>query len=710
MPATSQHPTPAALLAYGQGRLSAAEMTAIETHLAACDTCCEALAGTPDDTLLVRAREAATSGFRAREHTIVEKPASPREIPQPLKDHPRYRVLGLLGAGGMGAVYKAEHRLMERMVALKVINPALVSSPAALERFEREVKTAAKLSHPNIVAAHDAEQAGGLHFLVMEFVEGVSLDRLVAARGPQSPQIAAHFIRQAALGLQHAHTKGMIHRDIKPQNLMVSPPKWDLKILDFGLARLASQAWQSSADTATDAPDRPDNATRAGSILGTPDYIAPEQAADAYLADIRADIYSLGCTLYFLLAGEPPFPGGTLLDKLHAHKTCTPTPIRLRRPEVPEELEQILDKAMAKDPAHRYATPEEFAKALLPIARSKGTATVSAAPLVTARALPAPAATLAEPGPAAPEIAAPFDLTEFDVGLPAIQPTASKSHSGIRSKPKPNQHSHVLLVGGAALTVALLMAILWPLMNTTPEKQPDKRTAAADQTSKVENKNKLDNKNQVTNSAQGAAKKRGTAPPVPPPLTAGSTPDNNKPILMVLPQYNLYYRDYTFVRDALNNRGKKFETMAFEGKPVAFWGGQRPPEEIIPDHKLSPETSAADYSAIMFLGFWPQELCKDWGGMQTARLLKDFKAQDKPISAICVGQTVLAHHGLLRNKRVAPSPAAPAESGYPNSGFIEQSVGVHTDGLLITGSRDVDGPAFVDALLARMRGEQAGSR
>ena len=161
--------------------------------------------------------------------------------PKELADHPRYRVLGLLGAGGMGAVYKAEHRLMERPVALKVIRRGLTDDPAAAERFRREVKAAARLSHPHIVRAYDAEQAGDLHFLVMEFVEGTDLARLVAGQGPLPVARACEYARQAALGLQHAFEHGMVHRDIKPQNLMLTPDG-QVKVLDFGLARFVSES------------------------------------------------------------------------------------------------------------------------------------------------------------------------------------------------------------------------------------------------------------------------------------------------------------------------------------------------------------------------------------------------------------------------------------------------------------------------------------
>jgi putative intracellular protease/amidase len=266
----------------------------------------------------------------------------------------------------MGVVYQAEHRRMERLVALKVINHQLTQNATAIGRFHLEVKAAAQLVHPNIVTAYDADQAGDLHFLVMEYVDGISLARLVEKRDPLSVTQACHYIRQAALGLQHAHEMGMVHRDIKPQNLMVTR-KEQVKILDFGLARLPRQVDKEPIEA--HAPTLP-GLTVAGCVLGTPDYLAPEQARNSHQADIRADIYSLGCTLYHLLAGHPPYPDGSALEKVCSHADRSPTPLTARRRDVPANLLSVLERMMAKDPAERFATPAEVAQALAPFAKA----------------------------------------------------------------------------------------------------------------------------------------------------------------------------------------------------------------------------------------------------------------------------------------------------------------------------------------------------
>jgi serine/threonine protein kinase len=273
------------------------------------------------------------------------------DIPPELANHPRYRIVGMLGKGGMGIVYKAEHRVMKRDVALKVIATNLVAEPAALARFRREVEAAAKLSHPNIVTAHDAEQAGNFHFLVMELVDGISFDLVLKRKGPLPAVYACDYMRQAALGLQHAHEHGMVHRDIKLQNLMLTR-KGQVKILDFGLARFASEC-----GTVTPL-------TEHGALTGTPDFISPEQAEDARSADVRSDIYSLGCTFYTLLTGKLPFPGNTYIEKLVGHLKKEPAPVTRFRRDLPSELVRIVERMMAKDPARRYQTPDEVARAL----------------------------------------------------------------------------------------------------------------------------------------------------------------------------------------------------------------------------------------------------------------------------------------------------------------------------------------------------------
>jgi WD40 repeat protein len=296
-------------------------------------------------------------------------------IPTELAEHTRYRVLGLLRGGGMGMVFKAEHRLMERPVALKVIASGLIDDPAAVARFQREVKTAARLSHPNIVQAYDADQAGPLHFLVMEYVEGTDLAQLVAQRGPLPVAQACDYARQAALGLQHAFEHGMVHRDIKPHNLMRTPDG-QVKVLDFGLSRFLSESGRADDPTEADpagavgSSGASDTAlTQAGSLMGTADYIAPEQTKDAHAADIRADVYSLGCTLYFLLAGHGPFPGGTIVDKLQAHRARQPPPLTELRGDLPPALLRVVERMLAKEPGRRYQTPAEVAQALSPFTR-----------------------------------------------------------------------------------------------------------------------------------------------------------------------------------------------------------------------------------------------------------------------------------------------------------------------------------------------------
>jgi WD40 repeat protein/tRNA A-37 threonylcarbamoyl transferase component Bud32 len=361
------HPGPELLRDFGLGLLGDADSSAIEQHLGGCAACQGALDLLTPDALVSLLRRSSVRPAAATKHPGPEETSTPglecpavEEIPAELAAHPRYRVLGVLGRGGMGAVFKAEHRLMQRTVALKVIRADLVDRPGTVERFRREVQAAAQLNHSNIVAAHDAEQAGGVHFLVMEYVEGTSLADLVKQAGPLSVQQACICARQTALGLQHAFERGMIHRDIKPHNLLRTPSGW-IKILDFGLARFVRESGALSTEAG--------GLTQSGSIMSTPDYMAPEQADDPHNADIRADLYSLGCTLYYLLAGHPPFPKGTVVEKLAAHHRDTPRPLHQLRRDVPPELSALVARLLSKKPAERFQTPAEVVQALTPFLR-----------------------------------------------------------------------------------------------------------------------------------------------------------------------------------------------------------------------------------------------------------------------------------------------------------------------------------------------------
>ena len=268
----------------------------------------------------------------------------------------KYRLLSLLGKGGMSSVYLAEHVLMRRRCAIKVLPAKRVNDTSYLGRFHREAQAVAALDHPNIVRAYDVdhEQDGNveIHFLVMEYVNGASLLDLVNRNGLLSPVAAAEYIRQAALGLEHAHRAGLIHRDIKPGNLLVDSDGV-VKVMDLGLARFFDGEDKESLTLQYDEK-----------VLGTADYLAPEQAVDSHKIDARADLYSLGCTLYFLLVGHPPFPEGTLPQRLMAHQNKEPPPVEAERAGVPAELIDIMKRMMAKQPADRFTSAGAVAEAL----------------------------------------------------------------------------------------------------------------------------------------------------------------------------------------------------------------------------------------------------------------------------------------------------------------------------------------------------------
>jgi WD40 repeat protein/serine/threonine protein kinase len=263
-----------------------------------------------------------------------------------------------LGEGGMGQVFKARHSKLGRIVALKIIRKDRLQNAEALRRFHRETQAAAQLSHPNVVLAYDADRIGDSHFIAMEYVDGIDLSRLVKEQGPLPVEQACEYIRQGALGLQHAFERGLVHRDIKPGNLLLArEPGKDgapvVKLLDLGLARV------NFPDT-----DDANTLTCEGEVVGTPDFLAPEQARNAHRADIRADVYSLGCTLFFLLTGRAPFAGGTLTEKLLKHHWDAPPPIESVRPGVSPHISAVIARALAKRPEDRFQTPAELATAL----------------------------------------------------------------------------------------------------------------------------------------------------------------------------------------------------------------------------------------------------------------------------------------------------------------------------------------------------------
>jgi serine/threonine protein kinase len=278
-----------------------------------------------------------------------------------------FEVLEELNRGGMGVIYKARQQALNRVVALKVITPERLGHPDVLKRFQREVQAAALLSHPNIVTVFHTDLDGPRPYLVMEYVTGIDLHKLVKRVGPLPVSEACAYVLQAAEGLQHAYEQGLVHRDIKPANLMVTPSPLDprsrsgrpprVKILDLGLARMTTPG------------GGPGDLTQSGEFLGTPDFIAPEQAEDSRKADVRSDLYSLGGTLYFLLTGEVPFPGGNVLQKLRRQLTEAPPSAAARRPDVPPTVDRVIRRLMARAPGERFQTPAELLETLTAVLR-----------------------------------------------------------------------------------------------------------------------------------------------------------------------------------------------------------------------------------------------------------------------------------------------------------------------------------------------------
>lgn len=277
----------------------------------------------------------------------------------------QYVLLDKIGEGGMGEVFRARHQRLDRDVALKVMRRERMKDPEAVKRFRREILAAASLAHENVVLAYDADQSGDVHFFAMEYVEGTNLDRHVRGRGPLPVGEACDYICQVARGLQHAHERGLIHRDIKPSNLLLSHTG-DVKISDLGLVRL-------------DDPEKTlTRITKDGVTVGTPDFVSPEQARNPQSADIRSDIYSLGCTFYFLLTGQVPYPMGTPTEKMLCH-TRQPFPVPYRN-DLSIEIHRALEKMTAKRPEERFQQPLEIIDVLGPFVPKKAPPTMAEMP------------------------------------------------------------------------------------------------------------------------------------------------------------------------------------------------------------------------------------------------------------------------------------------------------------------------------------------
>jgi serine/threonine protein kinase len=398
----SEHPADDLLRSYGNGRLDETIAEAIGAHVDACPECLARVARLASDSFVGKVRRAhggklqASATLGARDSgTLLNQTGTDvaqSNVPPPeLAALIDYQIVRKLDEGGMGVIYLARNVLMDRDEVLKVMVAKLIERPGALERFQSEIRVAARMRHPNIVTAYRAFRAGNHLIFAMEYVEGTDLAKIVKSRmasgkGPLPVSNACYYIFQAALALQHAHEQGTVHRDMKPANLMLALKEGQpvIKVLDFGLSK-------ATFENTVLEPERPTKnllvhtdggLTIVGHMLGTPEYVAPEQIADAQNADIRADIYSLGCTLYFLLSGRPPFRAQTLWDMLNAHKSRSAERLNFVRTEIPTDLGALVAKMMAKEPARRFQTPAEVASALEPFFKKQAEPAPAPAPVM----------------------------------------------------------------------------------------------------------------------------------------------------------------------------------------------------------------------------------------------------------------------------------------------------------------------------------------
>jgi serine/threonine protein kinase len=466
------------LAAFSRGDLPPAALEAIAEHLSACAHCLttvESLAedepsGFRDFRRWLQGADpvcsAADPEYRRMEQAVLAASCAEREpqsldndVPAPVPTPPfalgQYQVVEKIGEGGMGSVFRAVHPRLKKEFAIKIVRAECrAANPRAAARFRREMEAIGRLDHNNIVRATDAGEADGLHYLVMELITGIDLARLVRVRGPLSVTDACELVRQVATGLQCAHEHGLVHRDVKPSNLVLSA-KGEVKILDLGLA-LFSRNDPTAGEL-----------TMSGEAMGTPDYMAPEQWEASHAVDIRADIYSLGCALYTLLVGRAPFAAprySSIPRKMAAHVGELVSPVSSHRQDVPVAVERFLERMVAKEPGDRPPIPAEVAQALAPFARDAD-----------------PAALAKEAMAARSRIAAPPDMSTRSDGGPRVTPSPAAVPAP--SSPRPiataSRERRAVRIAAAVLVLSAIVGgvlAFWRWGGS--EQRPDDKAAA----------------------------------------------------------------------------------------------------------------------------------------------------------------------------------------------------------------------------------------
>jgi serine/threonine protein kinase len=587
----------------------------------------------------------------------------------------KYELLDKIGQGGMGIVFRARHRHMGREVAVKILPPSATKSPDALQRFQREVRTAAQLNHENIVIAYDADQDSGVHFLVMEFVDGADLGQVVKRNGPLPVDQAVECVLQSARGLEYAHGRGVVHRDIKPSNLLLGR-NGKVKILDLGLARLDdSFAGNNEADRA--------ELTSTGTVMGTIDYMSPEQALNSKHADNRSDIYSLGCTLHFLLTRKAAFSGDTIMEKLVAHREQPAPSLAEDRSEIPAGLDAIFQRMVAKKPDQRYQSMGELMADLQTIASGDG---VPMAQALLADSVKTPTAVV-DLGDSISGLGAteqiPQDAKETLVNPPSIPPRPSVLAQPAPIAPQrraklPVWRNKNVVVGASIAGGVIVLGLVVLLVVKTFSDDGDPNVAKPDGDSKSPSIG------QSSLSSGSSGKKNPFA-----------TPTNNSQdrILLVLSQKGFWDDDYDGIVQACKNRGIELTLASAYGGEAKSSKGRS-----VKTQKSLDEVNMDKYDAIVFAGGDVSQYKSGGSHFAKAKNLvhqaKDVK-RGKVVASICTGDEVLIDTGIMYGKNVARCDAS---TYTPGSGIKLMDNPVSFDGNIITSGHAKHADPFVEKI------------